>query len=101
MERVRLIVPPPSEYVIFELAAFKESVKHGAEITWVSPDMLENAPVPKRDFWLIDDNIVLAMRYTITGKYVGFDIMQSDVNDYVMAKQILLKHGKSLNNVTF
>ncbi len=98
MQRIHVIRLPLSNYLRFEIAAYKLSQKAGEKIF-----LLEEGKFRKlknkisNDFWLFDDKVALRMKYDESGKYVGFQETRS-VEKLIESKELLLKKAKPLES---
>ena len=92
MQRVRLVILPMNEYTKSELKTHKNSVKYGDDIRVLYKEefdeivnsiklvkFLENQNNKVLSFWLIDDNLLLKMKYNEAGVYIGFDTIYEQV----------------------
>ncbi len=87
--RVRLVLTPLTEYTKWELAWHKEvSAFSGDDIR-----VIETADLP--DFWIIDDSIVLILKYGPRGKFLGFELIDEAENiaPYIEYKNFLMKNS--------
>ncbi len=56
-----------------ELEVHKMTTKFGNEIRIITDDVYKKLKIQAKDFWTIDDNIVLEMEYDCNGKYLDFE----------------------------
>ncbi len=96
MQRVRLIIDPMTAYIKNELIAHRKSTTFGADVRVISGDVFDKLGVRAEDFWLIDDQIVLKMKYTTTGEYLGFEVDEVCASRYVETKKLLLESSTPL-----
>ena len=96
MQRVRLIIEPLTEYTKNELVVHKKSKTFGDDIRLIREDVFKNLKLKQEDFWLIDDSVILKMNYGARGEYLGFDIIKNGVDDYIAAKNVLIKNSTNL-----
>jgi hypothetical protein len=99
MQRVRLVMMPMTDYTEMELEIHKKSALHGDDIRTITEEKFKTLNVvPKFDFWLIDDTIVLIMNYDLTGKYLGFSVQGGvhPYSEYVGIKKALLENSKKI-----
>ncbi|MBU2578930.1 hypothetical protein KKA09_02330 [Patescibacteria group bacterium] len=71
--RVRRVVFPLTEYTRMELEVHKMTMKFGDKIRIIMDDAYKELKIQAKDFWIVDDNIVLEMKYDCNGKYLGFE----------------------------
>ena len=70
VRRVRLIRFPLTNYTKFALHTYQASAKVG-EDTWVIADEdFDKLGIPSKDFWLIDEHVVLSLEYDSAGNYL-------------------------------
>lgn len=96
LQRVRLVSHPMTQYVEMELLIHKESAKFGDEIFVIEKDELEKSSIQLPDFWIVDDKIVLTMKYGESGDWEGFDVVDGDIQKYSDFKSFLLQESKPL-----
>lgn len=96
MERVRLVVEPLTEYTKSELIVHVKSITFGDDIRTIDEATFNQLSVQQEDFWLIDERIVLVMKYSESGEYLGFDTEEHAIKKYIAAKDTLIKHSKPL-----
>ncbi|MEY9213229.1 hypothetical protein NI17_001805 [Thermobifida halotolerans] len=80
LRRVRVLTPPLSDYLRFQLSwGYPGNVRDGEEISILN---LSDHPVPDlpdHDFWLFDEKTVLRMHYTGTGEFLGAERIDEDL----------------------
>lgn len=96
MKRVRLVSYPLNEYTKKELVIHRKSNSFGDDIKIINEDIFKTLKLNKKDFWLIDDKLVLLMNYSNEGEYFGFDIIEGNINSYLKNKKLLLKNSIDL-----
>lgn len=96
MERVKLVIEPLTEYTKSELIVHAKSKTFGDDIKTINEITFNKLSIPQEDFWLIDERLVLIMKYSESGEYLGFDIEESDIKKYITTKDILIKHSNPL-----
>ncbi|MEN9338081.1 MAG: hypothetical protein RIQ41_395 [Candidatus Parcubacteria bacterium] len=96
MQRVRLIIEPLTEYTKSELVVHKKSKTFGDTIKIVKEEVFNTLNIKQEDFWLIDEKVVLKMKYSTDGEYLGFDIVENDTDFYIKTKNLLLKNSTNL-----
>lgn len=96
MERVRLIVEPLTDYTKNELIVHTKSKKFGDDIRIIKEDAFKNLNLSQQDFWLIDERVVLLMKYGTRGEYLGFDVVENNVQNYIIIKNLVLKNSIDL-----
>ena len=96
MERIRLIIEPLTEYTKRELIVHAKSKTFGDDIRTISEETFNKLSIKLADFWLIDEKLVLIMKYSENGEYFGFDIMENEVEKYVDVKNTLIKNSNPL-----
>jgi hypothetical protein len=96
MERVRLVIEPLTEYTKNELIVHKKSKTFGDDIRLMKEDSFRSLNINQEDFWLVDDVIVLKMNYGTGGEYLGFNVIESDVDHYIAIKNRLIENSIDL-----
>ncbi len=96
MERVRLVAEPLTEYAKNELIVHKKSKTFGDDIRIIKEKTFNTLNIKKEDFWLVDEKLVLKMNYSIIGEYLGFDIIENDMDSYIKTKNLLLRSSVNL-----
>jgi hypothetical protein len=94
-QRVRRIMYPLNEYTQWELQTHKLSIQHGDDIRKITDDEFHKLNICATDFWFIDDSVVLIMKYSNEGKYLGFSI-ESDIATYLKYKEALLNNSEPI-----
>ena len=86
VQRVHLVQEPPSDYVRFELACQRASLDAGEDIRVVAFRDAEARPLGNHehrgDFWLFDDETVVALDYDQDGRFLGARQVQESVEYY-------------------
>lgn len=71
MERVHVVVVPPSDYIRYEMTSYAPNVKAGEDIRIASVGPGEwISGVPRQDFWLFDSNHLWLMTYDADGRFL-------------------------------
>lgn len=91
MQRVKLIREPVNDYTKKELEMHRKSVTHGDIIKIIKYHDIEKSNIPTQDFWIIDDILVLEMNYSTTREYLGFNVIKSNIRDYIKIKKPIIK----------
>ncbi len=95
MQRVSLIRKPLTPYKEMEIEIFRKTVPFGDDIRIITEDQIEKLNIPHQDFWIIDDAIVVDLRYSSQGEWLGFDTRPSTAQD-ISNKTNLLSHSTLL-----
>jgi hypothetical protein len=61
--RVRMLTDPLTDYLRFELSITPPAVAAGEDIRFMSAALAADLGAPTEDFWLLDDQKVLALRF--------------------------------------
>jgi hypothetical protein len=79
LQRVRMIRFPLNDYTKKELQVHAMSNMHGDDIR-----VIEDLEVRDclQDFWLVDDAVVISMKYGNGGEYLGFEVSTVDIDTY-------------------
>jgi len=97
IKRVHVFKKPLSEYIKFEIESYKLNIKEGEEIYTIDKIDFDDLKLKiDFDFWLFDDNIVLKMYYDKGGKFLGFEEIPTNLNNFINIKNILLSKSKPL-----
>ena len=82
--RVRVLADPPTDYQRWMLWSDRWAAEAGEEIRYLSRTRAEALGVPLADWWLLDDERVILMRFTETGEDAGKVLVTkpSDVAPY-------------------
>jgi hypothetical protein len=100
--RVHVVDHPLSEYVRFELAAYRESAEAGERIRITDRAADPALSVLARDFWLFDAEIghpfAALMSYDDAGRYVSAAITDdtAEVGACIAARDMALRHSVPL-----
>lgn len=67
--RVRVVEEPPTGYQRWMIWSGRWSIEAGEQITYLTRDMARQLAIPvASDWWLLDDERLLMMRYTPAGE---------------------------------
>ncbi len=85
LHRVRVLAPPLSEYLRFQLSwGYPGNVRDGEEISVLDLSEHPAPDLPDHDFWLFDEKTVLRIHYTEAGEFLGAErIDESLTAEYV------------------
>jgi hypothetical protein len=97
MQRVRLVTFPLTDYTRFELPAHARSVEQGDDIRIITEPVFSSLGINVKDFWMVDEAVVLRMQYDNGGLYLGCEL-EHNVEPYIHAKQHLLEHSVLLKD---
>jgi hypothetical protein len=69
VQRVHVVVEPPSDYIHFELAMYAFNVADGEDVRILPVGSLDQlVDLPGHDFWLFDSQTLAVLRYTEAGE---------------------------------
>lgn len=71
--RVRIVDHPLTDYTRHELRAYQSNAGAGEQINIVDRDTRPDLDRLREDFWLLDDRLVIRMRYDDEGHFLGAD----------------------------
>ena len=95
MQRVSLIRKPLTPYKEMAIEIYKRTIPYGDDIRIISEDSFDKLDIPGKDFWLVDDELIVELNYDSQGKWLGFDTRPSTEQD-ISIKTSLLTHAMSL-----
>lgn len=95
MRRVRLISFPVTDYTRKEIEIHKLSSERGDDIRYILDAKTGNIQ-DHPDFWLIDDLVVLLMKYTDNGKYKGFEVVKGNLQEYLDFRDKVYRASESI-----
>ena len=97
VERVRIVQPPMSDYVKFEMALYQYSSAAGEQIR-----ILESDHRIHNDWWLFDDEVVVKLKYDSGGVFAGTEMVDSEslVEHYIRQRFLVLEHSIPLADYT-
>jgi hypothetical protein len=96
--RVHVVDWPLSEYTRFEIDCYPDNIAAGEDV-YVA-DRTASADlkyVLREDFWLLDDRLVLLMRYDDEGHYLGADLADDELESFRRQRDIALAHAVPLD----
>jgi len=98
-QRVRVIQEPLSKYLQYEFEHYKSNIKAGDKVFLLKKEEFKklNSDI-NFDFWLFDDEIVLKMNYDSSGKFLGFEVLNTNIEPFIKLKNNLLKIAKSFED---
>jgi hypothetical protein len=95
LQRVHLVTPPLSDYLRFELATQIPSVDCGEDCRIVEAAHVQPTVSQLYDYWLMDDTIVIRLRYDEDGRFLGTEQIE-DVVLYRRHRDMVLAHSVRL-----
>lgn len=97
MNRVHVIKEPLSDYIRFELTAYKFNIKEGEKVFLLSQKEFDELKMSiNSDFWLFDDELVLEMNYDKKGKFIESRELRKDIKSFIKLKAKLLQLARPL-----
>jgi len=98
IERVRYI-PYLSDYIEYELEAYKQNVRAGEKINFIKPEDIDSHDLDGvSDFWIFDDIKCIEMNYSEEGHFLGFtEIADDQTHTYLTLYQKLKSQGKDIS----
>jgi uncharacterized protein DUF6879 len=77
VQRVHVVVEPPSDYLCFELAVYAASVACGEDVRILPVAAGEQAELglPGHDYWLFDSRTLAVLRYDAAGRLVTVELV--------------------------
>jgi hypothetical protein len=97
--RVHVIEEPPSDYIRFELAAYRLNVAAGEDVR-VIPIRRGDWPadVPHHDYWLFDDEHLWLMDYDTTGALEAIRLIEDPIalDHHRQGRDAAIAHSLSL-----
>ena len=94
--RVIVVDRPMSEYLHYELTAFRMHVAAGEDIYVVWRDAHPDLTGLVDDFWMLDEDIVAIMRYDEEKKFIEATQPSEPVDAYVARRDLAMKHAVPL-----
>lgn len=97
MERVHVIKKPLTDYLRFELESYKLTTKNGEKVFLLSQEEFNKIKTSiSSDFWMFDDKIVLKMNYDKEGRFLGFNEINENLEEFIELKKKLLMIGEPI-----
>lgn len=95
--RVHVLVEPLSPYMRFELTrGYAAGVAGGERIRVVPTEGWSETWLPREDFWLFDEVVVVHMYYDEDGRFVGGEIDTDDVVVTERVRRMLVAQNASI-----
>jgi len=102
MKRIHVIKLPLSDYLLFEIAAYKFNIDSGEKVYLLLQEDFERFRSKiNYDFWLFDDNVIFKMNYDVEGKFLGLDEVTEDISEFIELKNKLLSEATLLEKFNF
>lgn len=102
IERCHIIARPLTPYLQFELEAYKSNQRVGENVYLLEQkDFKALKSDIDHDFWLFDDDIVVKMKYSSEGTYLGYDVMEKNIKRYIILREQILAKALSLKDFDF
>ncbi|MGH8896136.1 MAG: DUF6879 family protein [Egibacteraceae bacterium] len=97
--RVHIVDLPLTDYLRFELACYPDSVAVGEDIRIARRDAHPGLADLTEEFLIIDDEIVLFVRYTADGQVIGYEHSDDpdDAAKYAAQRDFALAHAVPLD----
>jgi hypothetical protein len=96
LTRVRILAEPPTGYQRWLLWGAPWFSELGERIWYINRSMAEHVGLPLEDWWLIDDERVIVMRFTPDGEVSGYEL----ITNPDQAEIYRLYRGLALDNST-
>jgi hypothetical protein len=95
-QRVRVVTSPLTDYIKYEFAwGYVFNVKAGEDIRVLDLAVKPDPGLPRQDFWLFDDSIVVRMDYRPDGSQIGRELLEGvDPAPYVEWKRLALENSE-------
>ncbi|GAA4522833.1 hypothetical protein GCM10023191_102300 [Actinoallomurus oryzae] len=94
MRRVHIVVEPVSDYLRYELSwSYRDNVAAGEDIGIIATDTGRwPADLPRHDYWLFDDQVLLRMIYDADTRLVEAELIDdpAEVGDAVRWRDVAL-----------
>jgi hypothetical protein len=92
--RVHVISRPLTDYLRFELAAYRYNVSAGEDVRILDVTDQPNPGLPNQDFWMFDETNVVRMDYEPDGTQIGRELLEGiDPAPYVAWKHLAMEHA--------
>ncbi len=96
VRRVRVITEPLNDYVKYEMAFWRHSVKYGEQFYFLPlgeyQSILNELDFQPEDFWMFDDKDVVVFHYSSQGEWIGEEV----ITETKFVKKCVLLKGKLL-----
>jgi hypothetical protein len=92
--RVHLVTRPPNDYMRYEFAVYRHTVRAGEDVRILDKTDRPDPGLPSQDFWLFDESAVVRMDYLPGGIQIGRELLEgADPQPYVDWKRRALAHA--------
>jgi hypothetical protein len=92
--RVHLLTRPLSDYMRYEFAVYRHTVRAGEDVRIIDKTDQPDLGLPSQDFWLFDESAVVRMDYLPGGIQIGRELLEgADPQPYVDWKRLALAHA--------
>jgi uncharacterized protein DUF6879 len=93
--RVHVLRRPLSDYLRYEFAVYRHTVRAGEDIRILDLTTQPGPGLPGQDFWLFDEYSVVRMDYDSQGRQTGRELLEdTDPPPYVAWKRTALAHAQ-------
>jgi hypothetical protein len=72
VQRVRLATIPHSDYVRWGLDVSPLNVQAGEDVRYLARDLTQGIDLPREDYWLLDDDLLILSVFSPDGRTGGF-----------------------------
>lgn len=88
--RVHILTRPLTEYLRYEFAVYRHTVKAGEDVRILDLTRQPDPGLPSQDFWLFDESAVVRMDYRPDGTQVGRELLEDiDPGESVITRYLL------------
>ncbi len=93
--RVHVISRPLTDYLRYEFAVYGHTVRAGEDVRILDVTDQPDPGLPRQDFWLFDEAVVVRMDYRPDGTQVGRELLtDADPAPYVAWKRLAMQHAQ-------
>ena len=96
VHRVVVVDRPMSEYLRYELTAFRMHVAVGEKVYVVWRDAHPDLTSLAEDFWMLDEDLVATMRYDEEKRFIEVVQPVEPVETYIARRDLALKYAEPL-----
>jgi hypothetical protein len=93
MQRVHMVTPPLSEYVMWQSEwAYKHTIPVGEDVRILDTSITPSLDLPNEDFWILDDTVV-RLDFNPDDTFAGPSLIENRLAEYMHYRKTALENS--------